>query len=299
MPRVLIVGAGAAGTRHAQVFGDLSADVGIVSRRYDGPLPRFGALADALSSFRPDGVVVSNETNLHLETVGALAELGFAGWVLVEKPVFHRVCESIGTEFPIWVAYNMRFLPAVRRARELLGDRRLLAASFSVGQYLPDWRPGTDYRSSYSARRELGGGALRDLSHEIDLALWFGGPASFVTGASSNSGTLEVDCEDRAAVIIRHASGVISSVTMNLLDRPAHRRAVLTTDRGTITVDLLTGELVVDGVAESVSDSRGESYRRQAAAILRGETSGLCTVDEALGVLKVIELVEAEGRNGV
>ena len=80
-------------------------------------------------------------------------------------------------------AYNLRFLPSLQAYREriqfgVIG--KVLSVRCEIGQYLPSWRPGSDYRQAVSASRALGGGALLELSHEIDYLRWIFGEVAWV-----------------------------------------------------------------------------------------------------------------------
>jgi predicted dehydrogenase len=153
----------------------------IVSRRAHDltEQPAYTTLADALAAHGPDYVVVADETARHHETLSALTALCFRGRVLVEKPLFAAPAALPDHGFAaLGVGYNLRFHPAVQALRRALDNRPALTVNASVGQYLPDWRPGTDYRLSYSADAARGGGVLRDLSHELDLLIWQFGPAA-------------------------------------------------------------------------------------------------------------------------
>ena len=71
---------------------------------------------------------------------------------------------------PARLGYQLRFtegFDALQHWLPTLG--RLYFARLEVGQYLPTWRPDTEVGQMVSARRELGGGALLELSHELDL----------------------------------------------------------------------------------------------------------------------------------
>ena len=101
----------------------------------------------------------------------------------VEKPLAVTV-EGLAelldgeAEVTIAVGYNLRFHPALEAIRAAVYEGRigrLLAVRAEVGQYLPDWHPEEDYRVSYAARRDLGGGALLTLSHELDYVRWIAG----------------------------------------------------------------------------------------------------------------------------
>jgi len=175
--KALVIGHGSIGQRHVRILRALGCDVAIISRRELGFQSCYTDLLRALEEHRPEYVVVANPTSRHLETITALASAGFAGKVLVEKPLFGRSRTFIETPFSQFaVAYNLRFHPVVQRLRELLLGEVIISAQAYVGQYLPDWRPASDYRQSYSASAAQGGGALRDLSHELDYLAWiFGG----------------------------------------------------------------------------------------------------------------------------
>ena len=111
------------------------------------------------------------------------------------------------------VGYVLRFLPALHAIRQHLTDGLLgqvHTARVEVGQYLPDWRPGSDYRQGVSGQDKLGGGALLELSHEIDYATWlFGWPQSLQCSRARLS-PLEIDVEDSAHVLLEYPGKRIS-----------------------------------------------------------------------------------------
>jgi len=140
------------------------------------------SLDDALR-FHPQAAVIANPASHHLDLAMPLAQAGVH--LLVEKPVSsstHRVSELIEVcrvrGITLMTGYNLRFLPSLKRFRELLEEKRVgrvLSVRAEIGQFLPSWRPGFDYRQSVSARATLGGGVLLELSHEIDYLRWLFG----------------------------------------------------------------------------------------------------------------------------
>ena len=88
----------------------------------------------------------------------------------------------------VMVGYNLRFHPGLVRLKSWCSSRPLGGSSAcapTVGEYLPDWHPWEDYRHGYSARRDLGGGAVLTLSHELDAVCWLLGAPSHVTGMAA------------------------------------------------------------------------------------------------------------------
>jgi predicted dehydrogenase len=156
--------------------------------------------------------------------------------VLIEKPmtVDPREADSIVAlarerGLTCGVAMNLRFHPGILTLRELVSEGRLGAIRFahaSFGSDLRGWRPGTDYRTTYSARAALGGGVVRDSVHELDYLTWMLGPATSVTAEVANVSDLEIDVEDLGAALIRLASGALACVDLTYVD-PVYRRGCL------------------------------------------------------------------------
>jgi len=114
----------------------------------------------------------------HYNSFMELNESGYSGKLLIEKPVFLEPCPIPQSGFEkVFVAYNLRFHPVIQKLHEFVKGKEVYSIQAYVGQYLPDWRPGTDYSKCYSASKAQGGGVLRDLSHELDYINWIAKPA--------------------------------------------------------------------------------------------------------------------------
>jgi predicted dehydrogenase len=236
-PRVAVVGYGSIGRRHVENLGRLGVSRPIIIRR-PRPNPAFAppAWAEVVSSSREaidrglDWAIVCVPTSLHVETALEFIESGVP--VLLEKPVAHRLdeaerlCAAARRRASVGMAYCLRWHPAYRLARRVVRSGRLgrlsLAEAWSLS-YLPDWHPWEDYRQNYAARRELGGGVLPTLDHEIDFLNWCLSEPRAVRGVSSRSGLLQVDCDDRATLTVDYAGGVTATVTLSMCS-PVRRR---------------------------------------------------------------------------
>jgi predicted dehydrogenase len=191
------------------------------------------------------------------------------------------------------VAYNLRCHPLLARLKALLdGSNNLATATIYAGSYLPDWRPNADYRLSYSAKKNEGGGVLRDLSHELDYALWLFGPWRKLTASGGRLGSLEIDSDDAYSLLMETERCPLVSVHVNYLDRTPRRGISVNTDHHTIRVDLINNTLEINGVQEAFSVARDDTYRAQHKAILAGDIKGLCTLGEAMETLFTIEAAE-------
>jgi len=172
-----------------------------------------------------------------------------------------------------------------------LAGERVLTVEATVGQWLPDWRPGTDHRLSYPAHAGRGGGALRDLSHELDLLLWLFGPWRRRAALGGRLSGVTVDSDDAWAVLVEFASGAVATLQMNYLHRPGRRGLTVDTAGRTLAADPGAGTLAVDGAAERFAAERDDSYRLQHRAVLSG-LPGPCTGAEGLAVLALAAAIE-------
>jgi predicted dehydrogenase len=297
MVKALVIGYGSIGARHARLLAELGCATAVVSRRrVDFPIV-YPDLISALSGHRPDYVVLANSTNQHHETVRELASAGFDGSVLVEKPLFDH-CQPIPTvSFArFFVAYNLRFHPVILRLREILVGEKLLSVQAYVGQYLPDWRPGTDYRQSYSASAAHGGGALRDLSHELDYLGWLCGDWTVLTALGGHVSALEIDSDDLFVLLMQSERCPVVTIQVSYLDRVARRWIVINTQEHTIEADVLNGTLAINGVNETMVVERDQTYREMHQAMLSEDFGNLCTAEAALATLQMIESAECANR---
>jgi NAD(P)-dependent dehydrogenase (short-subunit alcohol dehydrogenase family)/predicted dehydrogenase len=266
--RVLVCGLGSVGRRHVRNLRRLGVREIVAFRQRgldtrplgaDEECARVASLGEGLEQ-RPDLVLVTNPTALHLETATTVASARVP--VFVEKPLaaslvgVDTLLEQVRSlQVPAFIGYTLRFHPTLVKARELLETGvvgRPVTARFFVGEYLPDFHPWEDYRTGYSARSELGGGVMLTLIHDVDLATWFFGRPQEVFCAAGHRSRLEIDVEDVAAAICTYPGGPLVEIHMDYLERPPRRGFVIVGDDGTMEWDGNRGVLTVqrrDGTA--------------------------------------------------
>jgi predicted dehydrogenase len=298
--KALVIGYGSIGARHARILSQsLGCNTAVLSSRYvEFPLVH-RCLEYALCQHSPDYVVIANETHMHHETLSRLALAGFAGQVLIEKPIFEvKWPIPVNTFRRVAVAYNLRFHPLIRKLRELVAGQSILSVNVYVGQYLPTWRPTADYRKSYSASRAKGGGVLRDLSHELDYLTWLFGEWKSMVTLGGHFSSLEINSEDFFILLAQTPICLAMNVQMSYLDRSATRRIIVNIPDHTIEIDLIGGAFSIDGKVEMIFVERDFSYVEMHQAYLYGNSGELCSVEEGLRLLEMIECAELANRTG-
>lgn len=306
--KVLVCGFGSIGRRHFTNAQPLLRDASFTiveptrAAWIDGP--RFVAsLAEAPGEF--DVALICSPTSLHAEQIEVLA--GRVGAVFIEKPLAHdraalaRIRRALaGRNVTTMVGCNYRFEHGLGLVRDMLASTAVgkpLSLRAEFGQWLPSWRPTTDYRQGYAARRETGGGIILDRIHELDYVTWLMGTPTKVLAMSGRLSTLEIATEDTAEMLLRFASGAIASVHVDYLQREYVCGLKVVCERGTIewkfkpsSVRLLGEHNGWETVYEEASPEVNAMYvaelRHFFAAVERGERP-VNDVDEAARTLDV------------
>src|SRR5262249_8659529 len=237
-------------------------------------------------------VVVADETARHADSLAQVAESGHRGYVLVEKPLFAEPAAIPGHRFQrAGVGYNLRFHPAVRALRAALAGRGAQIADLHVGTWLGDWRPGRAIAATYSATRAAGGGALRDLSHELDLATWLFGPWREVAALGGRLGDITVDADDGWGILLACERFPVVSLHLDALDRAGRRTIIVQVDGETLSADLIKGTLSSGQNEQSFPAERDHAYLAMHQALLRDDRD-VCSLEEGLGVVRLIAAIE-------
>jgi predicted dehydrogenase len=285
----VVVGLGSIGTRHAAILAELGFRVATVSRRDGGD---YKSVADAVHQVSPAYVVVATETSCHADSLRQLAEAGFRGPVLVEKPIFAKSGpRSLYPFSKLAVGYNLRFHPVMTALARRIQGRSAITVSAYVGQDIRDWRPGRDHRTTSSATVGAGGGVLRDLSHELDYLLWLFGPWRRVAAVGGSSGARQIEVDDHIDLLLEMNRSQTVHVHMDYLDRPGTRKIRVNLEDETIEADLVDARLTVNGVVEDYRSERNESYRAMHLAAMN-DTGPICSLSEGLAVVDLIDASE-------
>src|ERR1043165_5173450 len=245
--KFLIAGLGSIGRRH---FRNLIAlgekDIVLLRTRKatlsDDELAGYPVETDfdeALKKHQPDAVIIANPTALHLDIAIPAAQTGCA--ILLEKPVSHSLDRldvlqeaAQKSSSKILVGFQFRYHPTLNKARELV-DSNVLGKVFTVhahwGEYLPQWHPWEDYRQSYAARADLGGGVIVTLTHPLDYLRYLLGDVESLWSFNGHLSPLAIDVEDVAEIGLKFVNNTVGGVHVNYFQRPpVHRLEIVGTN---------------------------------------------------------------------
>ncbi|MBI5841138.1 MAG: Gfo/Idh/MocA family oxidoreductase [Chloroflexi bacterium] len=251
--KYLIAGLGSIGRRHFRNLIALGEKDIVLLRTRKATLPDDELadypvetdLGEALKKHKPDAVIVANPTSLHLDVAIPAAEAGCH--ILLEKPVSHslerldflqKAAAKSGSR--ILVGFQFRYHPTLNKARELIQQGvlgKILTVHAHWGEYLPQWHPWEDYRQSYAARADLGGGVIGTLTHALDYLRFMIGDVQELWSFNGHVSPLEMDVEDVAEIGLHFSNGTLGGLHLNYVQRPpVHRLEIVGTD-GTLRWD--------------------------------------------------------------
>ena len=283
-PRVLVLGCGSIGSRHARLLVAAGASVAVTDPdpTRGTNLPGVQRLPWGADGAGFDGVVVASPTRWHAEQ--ACQALAAGAKVLVEKPLATTAPEAAAIvdagEDRVAVAFNLRFHEPLQRARDHSGGLGpVLAARFWSGSYLPEWRPGVDYRTTYSARADMGGGVLLDAIHELDLVVWwFGRDVAVAAALVQRCGDLEIDVEDTVKALLITPGGAPVEVSLDYLSRRYRRGVELVGRDATLRLDWAREVLEIEDAqavrSQPAAVAVARSYELQARAFVSWLSGG-------------------------
>ena len=176
--------------------------------------------------------------------------------ILCEKPIVHKkvdyqVLKKLLNKYTgkLRIAYNLRYHPAVIKTFEILNSNfigKIFSAKFFVGQNLKKWRPTQNHLENYSAHKNLGGGVVYDLIHEIDLAEYLvGGPSKNIYSISEKVSDYTVDSIDVSEIIYKSTSSSIVNIHLDYLYNGSSRKFLLIGENGNLHCDLLKNSIVI------------------------------------------------------
>ena len=323
--KFLIAGLGSIGRRHFRNLIALEEKDIVLLRAHHATLPDDELagypvetnLSKALQKHKPDAVIVANPTSLHLDVAIPTAEAGCQ--ILLEKPVsdslerldvLQNAAQKSGSR--ILIGFQFRYHPTLNKARQLIQDGTLgqvLTVHVHWGEYLPQWHPWEDYRQSYAARAELGGGVILTLTHPLDYLRYLIGEVDSLWSFNGHISSLEMDVEDVAEIGLKFSNRAIGGIHLNYVQRPpAHRLEIVGTN-GTLHWDNADGVLhfykmpasfgsysdsppapVIETFSPPEGFERNQLFvaqTRHFIEIVRGEKEPICTLEDGIRALEM------------
>ena len=301
---VLIIGLGSIARKHITALKSLNFDSKIYALRsslnatIEEGVENIYDIDNSNDLF--DFAIISNPTNLHYEYIEKLAQKGIP--LFIEKPAIHKLenadklVQLIEEQKKVtYVACNLRFHPCIVFLKNKIDTERLIINEVNVycGSYLPDWRPGKDFRTIYSAYAAMGGGVHLDLFHELDYTTWFFGLPNNNSSITRKVSTLNIDSIDYANYSFQYPC-FTANIILNYYRRKPKRQIEIVLENDTWTIDLINNCITNDEgnlIFEVKNFSINETYNYQIKYFvdcLKNNQKPMNSLKESIEILKII-----------
>ncbi len=317
-----IIGLGSIGQRHLRLAKELRPKLNIIAVRSGmGKKVEEEKLLNAVVHSLDEAIdygieasIIATPAVYHIKQAIELMERGIH--VLIEKPLSHSLnninellkaqkkSKAVGL-----VGYCLRYNLGALKFNEMLINKKIgqiLHVQVDCGSYLPEWRKGQDYRQSVSAKSDLGGGVLLELSHELDYIQLFFGEMKSVFADIQNSGTLDIDVEDSVDMIFESEKGYFVSVHLDFNSRITRRECIARCSNGDLIWDVAANKVIwqpADGLEEvdMYENDRDYIYREQLKHFfdcIENKKRPLVSLDDGAIVLNMIESAKKSHKIG-
>ncbi len=259
--KILVCGVGSIGERHIKNLIKLGIEPEniLLFRTRNLPLRNiqynfkiFNSLKDALSH-KPNIALITNPTSSHVNTAIECAKSGCD--LFIEKPLsnsFENINELLNIvkekNLIVMIGYMMRFHPLLLKMKKFIDDGEIGKPIFSISrwsEYLPLWHPWEDYKQSYAARKDLGGGPALTLSHEIDILIWFFGEPIEVKLIKNYDNSLNIETESSVDIICKFKKEISGNIHLDYILNPPKRYFEVTGTKGSAIFDYYNNSLLI------------------------------------------------------
>ena len=296
--KVLLIGFGSIGKRHYEILNSIKTinEIHVVTKQNLENIVHFKNIEEVNNVQIYDYFIVASETAKHFQQLNYLNKHVNNKKILVEKPLFERTYNLDNSiKNRIFIAYNLRFHPLLQKLANITSNEEVYYVNVICGQYLPTWRPGRDYRVSYSAEIKRGGGVLRDLSHELDYIEWLFGKLQNLKTINTKISDLEINSDDIFTAIGTTDKNTIINISIDYISKSPLRRIIIHTKNRTIEADIIKNSIsICDKECKTeyfdYKDlERNHTYRIMHEKIIHDSFDNICTYEEGLNIVRLIE----------
>ena len=323
---IVVIGTGSVGRRHLKNLSSFGCRVSGMNPG-EAKLAEARKLVDLENEYRDfndvltdaatfDGAVIASPPRFHIDQTIALLEAGLP--VLLEKPLCpdgsgaERLRQYLAGNpgSRLLLGYTYRWWPPLRDFRKWLWDEKigkLLHAEFFMSAHLADWHPWERYQDFFMASSELGGGALLDESHFLDLMLWFFGRPHIVYARVEKISSLDIQTDDNVDMLFRYKDGLRVTVHLDLYGRPHKKFIAVTGEEGSAEWSFAPNRIRCSSVMEDLWEEKTYDYERndmfvelarEFVASIGQDVKLSYPIKDGIAVMRIIEACRESSRTG-
>lgn len=299
--KVLIIGYGSIGKRHESVLNSFKEikKIDIVTKQNLDNKNTFYSIKKIENLDIYDYFIIASETNKHYEQLSYLESKVSKKIIFCEKPLYETKKELNIIKNKVYVGYVLRFHPLLQRLKKELVNEKIISININCGQYLPTWRTNIDYKSSYSAKKNEGGGVLLDLSHEIDYLQWLCGELEEIKSYQLKISDLEIDSDDVTTLIGQTKNNILVNLSIDYISKILNRKILIHTLDKSFELDFILNKLIINNKKDEKEEIEINSLERnymfeQMHKDILNKCEYICNYDEGINVMKTISNIQEQ-----
>lgn len=311
---ILIIGLGSIGIRHFKTIKKLRPNIKInLLRRKlskNNPLEKsankiFYDIDEALKEDL-DGVIISSPSPIHINQAMKFLNLNIP--LFIEKPISNNLKDCLEFKNLVKTKKSLILVGYVLRHSQILNEFKKIIENNLIGNhlyieikyssYLPAWRKNSNYKTTVSSNYSLGGGALLELSHELDYANWLFGPLINFQSLNINSKELEINVEDMVKIIALNSKNCLIDIHLDFCYKGLERYCNIYGSKGLHRLDFIKSEIITKLHSEGktkklkIFEKYDDMYINQMQHFFKcieSDTEPMVNIEEASEILKIIE----------
>lgn len=244
-----------------------------------------------------DIIFICNPTSMHFETIKNT--IGKAKMYFVEKPIFDKGFSQKSLEFikntnQYYIACPLRYTKVIQYIKTNISPIEILSLRSISSSYLPDWRPTVDYRKVYSAHKDLGGGVIIDLIHELDYITYIMGFPKELKGYYNRLSNLEIDSEDIAVYIAKYEHSLVE-LHLDYFGRYPRRQVEIITNDNIIIGDIINQNIkfLKDNKTIEFQEETNDKYILEMRTFLKMYEQKIVNTNSILEANEVLTLAQS------
>ena len=297
MLKVVIIGYGSAGRRHARLINKYfkKTEIHILTNQKIKKFNSFKNLEE-IRKINPDYIIIASETINHLSQLKYLENNFKNKKILIEKPLFHKLSNLTFKKNNIFINYNLRFNPYIQRLKKFLNKKKIYDLKLITISYLPNWRKNISYKKNYSVDKSKGGGVILDLSHDIDLIITLFDKIIINHVSFGKKSDLTRNSEDFLCLYAT-SNKVNISLDVNYYSRNELRLILVDGKNFSLNIDLRNNifKLFKNNKVYKLTKKYSQDFtflKTHQSIIFGKNEKSLCTISEGLKVLRFIKKIK-------
>jgi predicted dehydrogenase len=241
--------------------------------------------------------LICSRTSNHFKDLSAVEKNFKNKAVLVEKPLFEKIKKLKIKNNNVFVGYNLRFNPILNYIKNYIKNKEVFNIRCTCQSYLPFWRKNIDYKRSNSAKKKYGGGALLELSHEIDYIQWMLNDNLKLKFSSLRKiSNLKIDTEDDVSIFGKVKKTDVF-INLNFHSLQSQRIISVSGKHFVLKGDLINHNVKIiyknKHTIKKFNHKINNSYLSQHFSILKNSYKNLCSYDQGMKLMTLIDKIRS------